>query len=113
MTKPHRNLLSLLVVSAMASVVVGNAFAADGQWAKEHPRRAEVNGRLANQNRRINQEVKEGEISGKQAAALHKEDRQIRREERTMASQNGGHITTSAQRTLNQQENAVSRQIGH
>ena len=29
-----------------------------------------------------------------------------------MASQNGGHITKQEQRTLNQQENAVSRQIG-
>ena len=28
-----------------------------------------------------------------------------------MASQNGGHITKQEQRTLNQQENAVSRQI--
>jgi hypothetical protein len=29
-----------------------------------------------------------------------------------MASQNGGHITKLEQKTLNQQENAVSRQIG-
>jgi hypothetical protein len=29
-----------------------------------------------------------------------------------MASQNGSHITRLEQRTLNQQENAVSRQIG-
>jgi len=29
-----------------------------------------------------------------------------------MASQNGGHITKQEQKTLNQQENAVSRQIG-
>jgi hypothetical protein len=29
-----------------------------------------------------------------------------------MARQNGGHITRSEQRALNQQENAVSRQIG-
>jgi len=47
-----------------------------------------------------------------QAAALHKDDRQIRQEERDMASQNGGHITKQEQRTLNQQENAVSKQIG-
>jgi len=29
-----------------------------------------------------------------------------------MAAQNGGHITKQEQRTLNQQENQVSRQIG-
>jgi hypothetical protein len=29
-----------------------------------------------------------------------------------MASQNGGHITRAEQRSLNQQENGVSRRIG-
>ncbi len=68
--------------------------------------------RLAHPNKRIHREVKEGEMTPAQAAALHKKDHQIRREERIMASQNGGHITRQAQRTLNQQENAVSREIG-
>jgi len=71
-----------------------------------------VNDRLENQNRRINQERKEGELTKAQAAKLHKDDRQIRQEERDMASQNGGHITKSEQNVLNQQENAVSKQIG-
>jgi len=30
-----------------------------------------------------------------------------------MASQNGGHITRGEQRVLNQQENQLSREIGH
>ena len=51
-------------------------------------------------------------ITKAQGAALHKNDRQIRQEERSMASQNGSHITKSEQRTLNQQENANSRKIG-
>jgi hypothetical protein len=91
----------------------GAAGAADGTWAQKHPRRAEVNARLGNQNRRIHQEVKEGELSKSQAATLHRDDHAIRQEERDMARQNGGHITKSEQRTLNQQENAVSQQIGH
>jgi len=55
--------------------------------------------------------VKEGKLTPAQAHKLHKEDRQIRHEERAMASQNGGHITKQEQRVLNRQENAVSRQI--
>src|ERR1035441_7347972 len=47
-------------------------------------------------------------ITKAQAAKLHHQDHQIRKEERIMASQNGGHITKQEQRTLNQQENAVS-----
>ena len=89
-----------------------SASAEETQWQKDHPSRTQVNSRLANQNKRIKNEVKEGEISKGQAGALHKEDHQIRQEERTMASQNGGHVTKQEQRTLNQQENGVSKQIG-
>jgi hypothetical protein len=96
--------------AAFATFLSSTAMA--GKWAENHPRRAEVNARLNNQNWRINNEVKDGEITKQQANALHKEDHQIRQEERMMASQNGGHITKQEQRTLNQQENAVSRQIG-
>jgi hypothetical protein len=102
----------ILGVLTIASVGVTTSAMADGDFAKKHPRRDQVNDRLQNQNKRIHQEVKEGELSKSQAATLHKEDRQIRQEERDMASQNGGHITKQEQRTLNQQENAVSKQIG-
>ena len=104
---------------AVAVAFAGSAFAqapapaGDGQWAKSHPRREEVNARLANQNRRINKEVREGEISRGQAAKLHQQDHRIRMEERAMASTNGGHITKTERRALNQQENQVSREIGH
>jgi len=107
-----KKILALTLLSVFVVGTAGSAMAADGRWAKNHPRRVEVNARLANQNQRINQERREGEITQRQAAKLHKEDRQIRREERLMASQNGGHITKQEQITLNQQENAVSRQIG-
>lgn len=86
--------------------------AGDGAWAKAHPRREQVNSRLANQHRRIEKEVADGDLTKAQAAKLHRDDRRIRREERLMASQNGGHITRAEQKALNQQENAVSRQIG-
>jgi hypothetical protein len=81
-------------------------------WDATHPRRVEVNHRLSNQDRRIHQEVREGEMSHGEAARLHRDDRQIRGEERLMASQNNGHITRAEDHALNQQENHVSRQIG-
>jgi hypothetical protein len=99
------------VVFAGTLVMAGSAFA-ETSWERNHPRRDQVNDRLANQSRRINQEYREGEITRGQARALHREDRQVRREERTMASLDGGHITRADQRALNQQENAISRQIG-
>jgi hypothetical protein len=104
------------VTAALATValagVAGNALADDTQWQKEHPRREQVNNRLANQNQRIKQERKEGEITKAQAQKLHAEDHAIRKEERTMASTNHGRITKAEQKALNQQENQVSQQIG-
>lgn len=104
--------VSLVLIAAFAVGMATSTYANEGEFNKNHPRRAEVNKRMDNQNKRINKEVKEGEISKGQAAKLHKEDHQIRREEHAMASQNGGHITKQEQKTLNQQENAVSKQIG-
>jgi hypothetical protein len=86
---------------------------AETAWDRNHPRRDQVNDRLENQDRRINHEVREGELGPWQARRLHQEDRTIRHEERTMASFDHGHITRADERALNQQENAVSGQIGH
>ena len=104
---------SITLAIGLLGAAASSAMAAqDTAWQKNHPRREQVNNRLANQNERIKTEVKEGELSKPQAAALHHEDHQIRTEERLMASQNGSHITKQEQRTLNQQENTVSKQIG-
>lgn len=109
----------ILIATALLSVFAASSFAQapfaehkDNHFQKTHPRREQVNERLANQNKRIKDEVKEGDMSKAKAAKLHKEDRQIRQEERDMAAQNGGHITKQEQKTLNQQENKVSAQIG-
>ena len=82
-----------------------------GRFDATHSRRAEVNDRLADQNRRIDAERRSGEITGAQAHQLHREDRQVAQEERDMASQDGGRITRAEQAALNQQENGISRQI--
>jgi len=106
-------LLTTAAIAALALLVGVGTAQAETQWQKDHPGRTQVNNRLKNQDKRINKEVKDGQISKGQAAAEHHEDHQIRNEERDMASQNGGHITKQEQKTLNQQENGVSQQIGH
>jgi hypothetical protein len=104
-------LATIVIASTLATAAAGSAYADTG-WEQNHPRRDQVNDRLENQSRRINQEYREGEITRGQARTLHREDHQIRREERYMAAQNGGHITRTEQRVLNRQENRVSRRIG-
>ena len=112
MFKSVRTALTVAAATLALSGVATGALADDTQWQKDHPRREQVNNRLANQNQRIKTERKDGQINKAQAQKLHSEDHAIRQEERTMASTNGGHITKSEQKSLNQQENQVSQQIG-
>ena len=111
MLKRSSKFLSIATLAVAFGTFAGTA-SADTKWQNNHPRREQVNNRLVNQNKRIHNEVKEGDLTKAQASSLHKDDRQIRQEERAMASQNGGHITKSEQQVLNQQENAVSKTIG-
>src|SRR5690242_15978666 len=101
--------VTVLVAGTLAAGVAGTA-SAETPWERSHPWRDQVNDRLENQNRRIHQEYREGEITRGQARQFHREDRQIRYEERRMARFDGGHITRADRRALNQQENVVSRQ---
>ncbi|HEX3835708.1 MAG TPA: hypothetical protein VHW25_01985 [Steroidobacteraceae bacterium] len=110
MSTPFRKTLTFAAAAAMLAGVVGTASAATS-WQKSHPRRTQVNHRLHNQNRRIHNDVKHGTMSHGQAASAHKEDHQVRQEERDMAGQNGSHLTKPEQRVLNKQENGISSQI--
>ncbi len=105
-----KKLFCVAMISAAVAGLAGTGLA-ETTWQKNHPRRTQVNGRLANQNKRIHQDVKNGTLTKGQAAALHKDDHQVRQEERDMARQNGGHITKSEQKVLNQQENSISKDI--
>jgi hypothetical protein len=106
-------LTKLATVAFAATILAGSAAPAfaDTPWQEDHPRREEVNNRLNNQDHRINQERREGEIGRGEARQLHREDHRIRNEERRMAARDGGHITRADQHILNRQENRVSRQI--
>jgi hypothetical protein len=110
MSFPLKRSLTLAAALAVLTAVAGTA-SADTTWQKNHPRREQVNHRLNNQNKRIHNDVKNGTLTKGQAASLHREDHQVRQEERDMASQNGGHITKGEQKVLNQQENGISQQI--
>lgn len=106
--------VSKISMVAIALATLGASFTAASAtpWQANHPRRVEVNGRLATQNFRINLGEANGTITPLQAQQLHAEDHAIRTEEQAMAGFNGSHITKAEQRALNQQEGAVSKQIG-
>jgi hypothetical protein len=105
---------SKILFSAFFVAFLGMAnisMAQDGSFAKNHPRRSEVNQRLKNQDHRIHHKMKNGDISRRQAHRLHQRDHRIRHEERRMAYRHNGHLTRHEQYKLNRQENRVNRRI--
>jgi hypothetical protein len=105
----HRTLKIALMSLALAAGAVTTASASP--WTHQHPRRVEVNHRLAHENHRINRNLAEGHISWRQAAHMHREVHAIRTAERTDAAFDRSHLTRAEHRALNQNENGVSRQI--
>ena len=105
-----------IMLAAMGVAIAGSAIAttanAETHFQATHPRRAEVNHRLAVQDHRINVERREGVIGPRRAHVLHRQDREIRREERIDARFDRSHITRGEDRGINHQENRVSREIG-
>lgn len=111
MSKSIRTVLTAVAATVSLACLAAPAMA-DTPWQAHHPRREQVNNRLGNQNARIHEEVKEGEMSHAKAARLHRADHRIRMQERRMAARNDGHITKREQHRLNREENRVSHRIG-
>ncbi len=103
----------VIIVALLGSALAVGTAADASAWTRQHPRRAEVNARLRDQNARIDQGLLDHQITRAQAHQLRSDDRAIRTEERADASVNGSHITRAEQRQINAQENANSRAIHH
>jgi hypothetical protein len=111
MSKSLRTVLTAVAATVSLACLATPAMAQTA-WQAHHPRRVEVNGRLANQNARIHQQVRSGQMTHAKAARLHRADHRIRMQERRMAARQGSHITKRQQARLNRRENRVSRRIG-
>jgi hypothetical protein len=82
-----------------------------GNFAKEHPRRNEVNTRVDDQRERINQGLKNGTLDKQQAQQLRANDRAIKQQEHADVKANGGYLTGAQQKQINQEENGNSQMI--
>ncbi|MGB8063782.1 MAG: hypothetical protein WCF26_17950 [Candidatus Sulfotelmatobacter sp.] len=110
---------SLLVLAVSGLMVVGSSSAqaqntsgaGAGQVDPGHPRVNQVNGRETNQQNRIANGVKNGQLRPGQTARLeHGEQRLQNNEKRDMAKDNG-HLTKQNQRQLNHEANNMSRRV--
>ncbi|HVZ84338.1 MAG TPA: hypothetical protein VG893_11755 [Terracidiphilus sp.] len=67
--------------------------------------------RKANQQRRIGNGVRSGQLTPRETSHLERQERGINREERGMRAQDNGRLTAQDRRTLAHQQNQESRRI--
>jgi predicted Holliday junction resolvase-like endonuclease len=96
------------VTSLLSGVVLCAALAPMTSMAS--PRQT-VNQRLENQQDRINQGIKSGELTRKEAGKLEAKEARIKNNERFDKKQDGGKLTPAQRASLNKQLNKTSRAI--
>lgn len=102
--------LSIAVMVALFMTTIA-VFDAEGAPRDRHPRVRQVNRRFENQQDRIAQGVKSGQLTPRETANLETKEAALKNEERTFRLENGGSLTRGEQITLNKQETNLSAQI--
>lgn len=75
------------------------------------PVHRDINQRKENQQDRIGQGVKSGQLTAGETSHLEKQESAINHEEHNMRQQDNGHLTKQDRRTLRHQQNQESRRI--
>lgn len=71
----------------------------------------DINQRKENQQDRIAQGVKSGQLTSGETSHLEKQESAINKEEHNMRAQDNGHLTKQDRKTLHRQQNQESRRI--
>lgn len=107
---------SLLILAAGGLMCIGSASAqtsnaGPGQVDPGHPRVNQINRRETNQQKRIANGIKSGQLTPGETRRLERgEQRLARNQKRDMAKDNG-HLTKKDQRQLNREANHMSARI--
>jgi hypothetical protein len=107
----HRFRITLLGLALSAAVSATAMAQAPAAQVPDHPRVNEVNQRLDQQQKRIDQGVANGTIGPKREARDEKHLANIARRESVDEAKHGGHLTKGEQHRLNRAENRNSRHI--
>jgi len=70
-----------------------------------------INERKENQQDRIAQGVRSGQLTPRETSHLEHQEAAINHEERAMRAQDNGHLTAADRRLINKQQNAESKRI--
>ena len=93
----------MLTVATLCTLLTGAAFAqVNGQTIQE---------RKNNQQERIAQGVRSGQLTGRETRHLERREVNVNREEHAMRRADGGHLTAADKATLTRQQNHISHSI--
>lgn len=109
----------LLILAAGGLMTVGSASAqtqktsgaGPGHVDPGHPRVNQINRRETNQQQRIANGVKSGQLSPAETRRLERGERRLARNEKRDMAKDGGHLTKQDQRQLNREANHMSARI--
>jgi hypothetical protein len=113
------NFRNLLLTLTLGGLLVGSAFAQNssttgtgpGVHDPGHPRVNQINRREHNQQDRIANGIKSGQLTPREASNLEKREGRLQRNEKRDMARDGGHLTKKDQAQLNREANHVSRDI--
>jgi DNA-binding transcriptional regulator of glucitol operon len=95
-----------VVLATVLVALPAAGFAQTTQWERDH-----INQRKVDQQGRIAQGVKNGQLAAGETAKLEHQEQGINREERGMRAEDNGHLTGQDRRTLARQQNVESARI--
>lgn len=100
------NIKHLALAGALVAMSASTAFAQTTYSERHH-----IAGRKADQQHRIAQGARSGQLTPRETAHLERQEGAINREERAMRAQDGGHLTAADRHLLAHQQNQESRRI--
>jgi len=92
-------------------IFVASAVAMIGLSVQADEPKGEVNKRRENQQDRIAQGVKSGELNARETARLENKEAKLNKEIRHDRRKNGGNLTNKQKARINRQQNQVSKDI--
>ena len=95
----------------IAVIALASTLAVAATVARAQESNTTINHRKAEQQRRIGNGVRSGQMTAGETAHVEHQERAINREERNMRAQDNGHLTRSDRATLQHQQNQESRRI--
>ncbi len=98
--------MKIATLTAAAALLISTA-----AFAQTPESNRTINQRKYDQQQRIGQGVRSGQLTPRETAHVEHQERAINHEERNMRAADNGHLTRSDRKTLHAQQNQESRRI--